>query len=204
MPNLLSVMSSPRGEYSVSRALTSHFVDAWKSKHSGGEVVVRDLVTTELPFVDVPWMAGAYTPAEQHSPEMIETLKISNGLVDELFAADHIVIGTSMYNFSTPANLKAWIDQVVRINRTFTASYEGLVKGKKVTVIIASGGVYTAGSPAAAYDMETSYLKGILGFMGLTDVTFVMAGGASGLNNGQITFPDLVKKYIPEVEAAAA
>jgi FMN-dependent NADH-azoreductase len=204
MSSLLSVVSSPRGDYSVSRALTAKFVDAWKSNHADGDVVTRDLCTTELPFVDLPWIAGAYTPAEQHSLEMAATLKLSNELVDELVAADHILIGTSMYNFSTPANLKAWIDQIVRVNRTFTSSYEGLLKGKKLTIILASMGVYTAGSPQAGYDAETSYLKQVLGFIGLTDVTVVMAGGTGGVNSGQITFEDLVAQYVPEVVAAAA
>ena len=128
MPNLLVVLSSPRGDYSVSRNLTSTFVEAWKKNHSGGEVVTRDLFETELPFVDLPWIAGAYTPAEQHSPEMTEALKVSNTLIAELEHADHIVIGTSMYNFSTPAILKAYIDHIVRVNRTFTPSYEGLAQ----------------------------------------------------------------------------
>jgi FMN-dependent NADH-azoreductase len=204
MPNLLSVVSSPRGDYSISKVLTSVFVDAWKSNHPGGEVVTRDLSKTDLPFVDLPWIAGAYTPAEQHSPEMSKALEISNELIAELEAADHIVIGTSMYNFSTPANLKAWIDHIVRIGRTFTASYEGLLKNKKVTVIIASGSVYTPGSHMASYNKETEYLQQVLGFIGLTDVTFVLAGGTGGVDMGKVKREDLIAEFTPQVVAAAA
>jgi FMN-dependent NADH-azoreductase len=204
MPNLLSIVSSPRGDYSVSTALTSTFVEAWKSSHPGGDVVTRDLNKSNLPFVDLPWIAGAYTPAEHHSPEMAKALEVSNELIAELETADHIVIGTSMYNFSTPANLKAWIDHVVRIGRTFTASYEGLLKNKKVTVILASGGVYTPGSHMAGYDRETEYLKQILGFIGLTDVTFILAGGTSEIDMGKVKREEFIAQFTPQTVAAAA
>ncbi len=204
MPNLLAVVTSPRGEYSVSRTLTKQFVEQWEKDHPGGKVVTRDLCKTKLPFVDLPWIAGAYTPVEQHSPEMTEALKISNELIAELQAADHIVIGTTMYNFATPAILKAWIDHIVRYGVTFSASYEGLLKGKKVTVIQASGGVYTPGSHMESYNHETGYLKFILGFIGLTDVTFVLAGGSNDVAQGKTTLPELVSQYTPQVLAAAS
>ena len=204
MPKLLSIVSSPRGDYSVSKVLTSTFVETWKSNHPDGDVVTRDLTKTELPFVDLPWIAGAYTPAEQHSPEMAKALKISDQLIAELEAADHIVIGTSMYNFSTPANLKAWIDHIVRIGRTFTMSYEGLLKNKKVTVIIASGSVYTPGSHLESYNKETGYLQQIFGFIGMTDVTFVLAGGTGGIDMGKVKREDLIAEFTPKVIAAAA
>jgi FMN-dependent NADH-azoreductase len=203
MPNLLSVLASPRGDYSISRNLTAAFVEEWKKNHAGGQVVTRDLYQTHLPFVDLPWIAGAYTPTDQHTPEMAKALKISDELIAELQVADHIVIGTPMYNFSTPAILKAWIDHIVRVNVTFTPSYEGLLKGKKVTVIIASSGVYTAGSYTESYNAESGYLKQILGFIGLTDVTFVLAGGTSGVDQGKVSREDLLAQFTPEVLAAA-
>jgi FMN-dependent NADH-azoreductase len=204
VPNLLSVVASPRGDYSISRTLTAKFVEAWQSKHPDGSVATRDLFATEIPFVSLPWIAGAYTPVEQHSPEMTQALKISNEFIAELQAADHIVIGTPMYNFATPAILKAWIDHIVRIGVTFTSSYEGLLKNKKVTVIVASGGVYTPGSHTESYNMETGYLKQILGFIGLTDVDFVLAGGTSGVDMGKIAREDLIAQFTPEVVAAVA
>ena len=203
MATLLTVLASPRGDYSVSRALTATFVDAWKKNHTDGTVVTRDLCKTKLPFVDLPWIAGAYTPAEKHSPEMAEALKIGDELIAELKAADTIVIATPMYNFQAPAILKAYIDHVVRINATFTASYEGLLKNKKVTVILASGGVYTPGSHMESYNAESGYLKQILGFIGLTDVNFILAGGSNDVAQGKTTQEALVSSFKPEVEAAA-
>jgi len=204
MPSLLSVVASPRGDYSVSRSLTAKFVESWKTHHPGGEVVTRDLTTTDLPFVDLPWIMGAYTPAETHSPEMTKALSVANTLIPELEAADHIVIGTPMYNFSTPAILKAYIDHIVLVNRTFTPTYEGLLKGKKVTVIVSAGGDYSPGSYMESYDRETGYLKQILGFIGLTDVNFVSVGGTGDIDTGKTSREEFLVKYIPAVEAAAA
>ena len=204
MPSLLAIESSPRGDYSVSRNLTAKFVADWKATHPDGAVVNRDLMKTELPFVDAPWIMGAYTPPDQHSPEVKKAIAISNHLTAELMAADHIVIGTSMYNFSIPAVLKAYIDHIVRLEVTFTADYQGLVKGKKVTVLLASGGVYTPGAPAEAYNVAISYLKQVLGFIGLTDITAVLAGGTAGIDRGTTTLPELVAQFVPEVAGAAA
>ena len=204
MPSLLSVVASPRGDYSISRTLTAKFVEAWKTKHADGTVAERDLFAIQIPFVSLPWIAGAYTPVEKHSPEMTEALKVSNEFIAELQAADHIVIGTPMYNFATPAILKAWIDHIVRIGVTFTSSYEGLLKNKKVTVIVASGGVYTPGSHTESYNNETGYLKQVFGFIGLTDVQFVLAGGTSAVDMGKVTREDLIAQFAPEVVAAVS
>ena len=203
MPTLLAIESSPRGERSVSRTLTAKFIEGWKADHAGGTATTRDLMKTRLPFVDLPWIAGAYSPAEQHSPEMKQALAISDELISELMAADHIVIGTSIYNFTIPAVLKAYIDHVVRVGVTVTPSYEGLVKGKKATVILASGGVYTPGSPTEAYNLASSYMKQILGFIGITDVTVLLAGGTSAIDKGKATLADLAGQFVPEVSAAA-
>ncbi len=203
MPSLLAIQSSPRGDYSISRQLTSKFIEDWKAEHAGGNVVVRDLQKTDLPFVDLPWIAGAYTPAEQHSPEMKKALAASNDLIPELLADDHIVIGTSMYNFSIPAILKAYIDHIVRIGVTFTSSYEGLVKGKKLTIILASGGVYTPGSPTESYNVAISYLKQVFGFIGVTDVHAVLAGGTSAVDRGLARLPEVVSQFEPAVAEAA-
>ena len=203
MPTLLVIESSPRGDHSVSRKLTAEFVTDWKAAHPGGTVVNRDLMKTPLTFVDVPWITGAYTPPEQHSPEVKQALAASDELIAELKAADHIVIGTSMYNFSIPAALKAYIDQIVRIGVTFSASYEGLVKGKKLTVLLASGGVYTPGAPAESYNVATSYLKQIFGFIGITDTQVLLAGGTAGIDRGTTTLPELLSQFTPEVESLA-
>ncbi len=204
MSSLLVIESSPRGDYSISRALTAKFVAKFQQTHAGATVVTRDLSKTDLPFVDLPWIAGAYTPVEQHSPEMTKALAVSNTLIPELQAADHIVLGTSMYNFSLPANLKAYIDHICRVNVTFTPQYEGLLKNKKLTIIIASGGVYTPGSHTESYNLESAYLKQIFGFIGITDVTIVLAGGTSAVSMGKTSQEDLVASFTADVEAAAA
>jgi FMN-dependent NADH-azoreductase len=204
MPTLLKIDASPRGDYSVSRKLTAKFAEQWKQSNPGGTVIDRDLMKTSLPFVDLPWIVGAYSSPDQHTPEHKDALKVSDDLIAELLSADTIVIGVPMYNFNVPANLKAWIDQIVRINKTFTASYEGLAKGKKVTLIVASGGVYTPGSHMESYNAETGYLKQILGFIGITDVTVVYAGGTNDINQGKVTFEDHIAPLEAEVAALAS
>ena len=201
MPTLLKIDASPRGDYSVSRKLSGEFAEQWQKTHSDGTVVVRDLVKTNLPFVDLPWIAGAYSTPDQHTPEQKAALKVSDDLIAELLAADHIVIGTPMYNFSIPAIVKAWIDHIVRIDKTFTASYEGLAKGKKLTVIIASGGVYTPGSHTESYNAESGYLKQVLGFIGITDVTIVLAGGTSAISQGKVSLEEHIAPFEKEVAA---
>ena len=129
---------------------------------------------------------------------------MSNDLTAELMAVDHIVIGTPMYNFSIPAILKAYIDHIVRVGVTFNDNYEGLVHGKKATIVMASGGQYGPGTYAESYNVATSYLKQILGFIGITDVTVRMAGGTMAVDQGQTTLADFTAQHAPEIVAAAA
>ena len=177
MTSLLAIDCSPRYELSTSRKLTSLFVEKWRAAHPGGEVVERDLIKTTLPFVDLPWIGGAFTPPEQHSPESAAAIKISNELVAELQAADRIIIGTPMYNFTIPAVLKAYIDHIVRVGVTVVDNV-GQLTGKKATVILASGGDFSPGSPIEGYDHASRYLRQVLGFIGITDLDIVLAGSA--------------------------
>ena len=204
MTTLLAIEVSPRLAYSASRKLTAQFIEKWSADHAGGPVVVRDLTKTHLPFVDLPWIGGAFTPAEKHSPEMAAAIKVSDDLIAELKAADHIVIGTPMYNFSIPAVLKAYIDLVVRLGVTFTPSYQGLLTGKKATILLAAGGNYAPGAPAEGYNVASSYLRQILGFIGITDVTVVLAGQTTAVDQGQKTLDEFVSGFDREVSAAAA
>jgi FMN-dependent NADH-azoreductase len=205
MATLLNIQSSPRGTSSLSRILSQDFVTEWQRTHDNGSVVLRDLAETQLPFVGVPWIGGVFVPPESRSTEQREALRISDGLIAELFAADHILIGTPMYNFTVPANLKAWIDLIVRPRVTHSGPPErkGLVTGKRCTILIASGGVYDEGLPAAASDYESGYLKRILAFIGITDVEVVMAGGTAAATFGETTMQELALQYRPAVLAKA-
>jgi FMN-dependent NADH-azoreductase len=205
MATLLNIQSSPRGTSSLSRILSQDFVTEWQRTHDNGSVVLRDLAETQLTFVGVPWIGGVFVPPESRSTEQREALRISDELIAELFAADHILIGTPMYNFTVPANLKAWIDLIVRPRVTHSGPPErkGLVSEKRCTIIIASGGVYDEGLPAAASDYESGYLKRILAFIGITDVEVVMAGGTAAATFGETTMEKLALQYRPAVLAKA-
>ena len=204
MTKLLVVETSPRGNHSISRNMTRRFVAEWRAAHPGGEVVERDLMQTELPFVTAPWLQAYFTPAEQHSPEMKKALRLSNELVGEILAADHIVIATPVYNYNVPAALKAWIDHIVRKGLTLGFDGAGLVTGKTATVLLASGGVYTEGSPIRDRDIATQYLRLILGVIGITDVTVVAGGGAKVVDLGEQTMDGFIATVEPEIERAAA
>lgn len=207
MPHLLKLDVSPRGDQSISRRLGKQFLADWQGNHPGAEVTTRDLATSNLPFVDLPWIAGAYTAPDKHTEENKAALKISDELIAELIAADHLLITTPMYNFAIPAALKAWIDHIVRAGKTFAVTpegtYKGLISGKKATVIIASSSDYSAGAPAESYDQEIPYLRLILGFLGITDVTFVRAGGTRGISTGKTTVEAFTAALEPELAAAA-
>ena len=205
MATLLNIQSSPRGTSSLSRILSQDFVTEWQRTHDNGSTVLRDLAETQLPFVGVPWIGGVFVPPESRSAEQREALRVSDELIAELFVADHILIGTPMYNFAVPANLKAWIDLIVRPRVTHSGPPErkGLVTGKRCTILIASGGVYDEGLPAAASDFESGYLKRILAFVGITDVEVVMAGGTAAATFGETTMQELALQYRPAVLAKA-
>lgn len=204
MTQLLVVETSPRGSASISRNMTRRFVQDWRAAHPGGKVVERDLMETGLPFVTAPWLAAYFTPPAQHTLGMKEKLRLSDDLVAELLAADHIVIATPVYNYNVPAVLKAWIDHIVRKGMTLGFDGRGLVTGKQATLLIASGGVYTEGSPIRERDIATQYLRLILGVIGITDVTVIAGCGAKAVDLGEETMEGFVARFAPELERAAA
>lgn len=204
MPTLLAVETSPRGEYSISRNMTRRFLDEWRAAHPDGRVVERDLAKTHLPFVNAPWLKAYYTPAEQHSPEMKEALRLSDELVGEILAADHIVIATPVYNYNIPASLKAWVDHIVRKGMTLGFDGAGLVTGKSATVLIASGGIYTEGSPIRDRDIATQYMRLVLEVIGITDVTVVSGGGAKAVDMREQTMDGFIAGLQGEIKKAAA
>lgn len=204
MKTLLHIDSSPRGNYSVSRKLSAEVVAAWKAKNPDGKVIERDLAKSDLTFVDFDWITGAFTPPERHSESHKEALAVSDELVAELLASDVIVIGTPMYNFAVPAVLKAWIDHIVRSGKTFSYKpdgVEGRAGGRKVIVIVTSGAVY-AGTPLEAYDHEIPYLRQILGFIGISDLTFIHAGGTREVARGKISEAEFLVPFLEEARNA--
>ncbi|MCC5636677.1 FMN-dependent NADH-azoreductase [Nostoc sp. CHAB 5844] len=185
MANILHIDSSPRGERSISRSLTYEFITSWKDTHPGDTVTYRDLGHHPVPHVDELWIAAAFTPPDAHTPELAEAIKLSDSLIDEFLAADRYVFGIPMYNLNVPSTFKAYIDQIVRVGRTFALDgngYKGLVNSsKKVLIITSRGGSFAPGTPFAAYDYQEPFLRAILGFIGLIDVTFIHA---DSLNSG--------------------
>jgi FMN-dependent NADH-azoreductase len=174
---LLRIDSSARRS-SVSRHLTARFVEAWQLEHPDGTVIERDLATTALPHITDEWVQAVYSNPASLTAEQKHVLQLSDALVEELVQADTIVIGAPMYNFAIPAPLKAWIDQVVRVGKTvlFAASGpQGILKGKKVYVVTSRGGAFRPGTPTERFDYQEPYLRHILAFIGLTDVTFIHA-----------------------------
>lgn len=181
MSTLLHIDSSARSGGSISRELTASFAQQWQAKNPGGKVIHRDLAANALPHLSESLLGAYFTPADARSAEQAEVIKQSDALVDELLAADTIVIGVPMYNFAPPSTLKAWIDHVFRAGRTFKYTETGpvgLVTGKKAIIILSRGGKYSEG-PMEALDFQGKYLKSALGFIGITDVELVVAEGVS-------------------------
>jgi FMN-dependent NADH-azoreductase len=177
---LLRIDSSARTA-SVTRQLTARAAQVWKENNPDGDVIHRDLSAIQIPPITDDWSA-TLLEASKLSPGQRSYLSTSDQLIDELRAADTIVIGAPMYNFSISSPLKAWIDQVVRIGKTFGSGPNGprgLLEMKKVIVITARGGAYGKGTATEAFDFQEPYLRHILGFIGLTDVTFIHAENQS-------------------------
>jgi FMN-dependent NADH-azoreductase len=188
MATLLHIDSSPLYERSVSRQLSAAFVDQWKSLHPGATVIDRDLNATSLPPISSEWVGAAYTPEAARTPQQKALLALSDALIAELDQAAEYVVGVPMHNFGVPSVLKLWIDQISRVGKTF--SYEngtpkGLLIGKKATFIIATGGIYDPQTQMASFNFVEPYLRSVFGFLGVTDATFLTAGGTAALNYGK-------------------
>lgn len=170
---ILEVSASGRGSDSVSRMLTREVIDGLEAKHGAIELTRRDL-NAGIALVDEEWIEANFTADEDRTIEQRATLGASDSLVAELQHADVIVIGAPIYNFGVPASLKAWIDMIARARLTFhytAQGPEGLLKGKKAYVVVASGGVPVD----SAVDFATPYLRHALKFVGITDVEIIAA-----------------------------
>ncbi|MDB5440860.1 MAG: acyl carrier protein phosphodiesterase [Caulobacteraceae bacterium] len=176
MSKLLVIDSSASGEASVSRQLTAAAIDAFRAADPAVSVVYRDLDASPPPHLNIGMIAGVRTPSAATPAEQAARAQ-SFALLDEVRAADTIVIGAPMYNFSVPTVLRAWLDHVLRPGDVFrysAAGPEGLLGGRRVIVIETRGGLYSEG-PAAAVDFQEPYLRHLFAFAGITDVTFVRA-----------------------------
>jgi FMN-dependent NADH-azoreductase len=205
MAILLHLNTSPLAS-SVSRELTREFVSNWKASHPTGQVIDRDLAANPPKPLDQAWIYATFTPEEARQPEQKALIAYSDEAIAELEQADEYVIGVAMHNFSIPSVLKLWIDQVVRSGRTFSYGTEGpkgLLSGKKATVLVATGGVYDAGSPYAAFNFIDAYLRTILGFIGISDVKFVTAGGTAQLMSGTVDRGQFLQPHLEQVRSIA-
>ena len=176
---LLHLDSSVLGAASVSRQLSARIVERQRDLHAGLRVVVRDLAADPALHLSGAHLAAFQGAAIDDATITADLLK-GNAYMDELFASDVLVIGAPMYNLSIPTPLKAWIDRIAVAGKTFrytATGPEGLLRGKKAFIASARGGVYSAGSPAAALEHQESYLIGVLAFLGVVDVTVVRAEG---------------------------
>ena len=165
---LLHIDASALGQHSVSRGLTAAIVTELKRQHAGLEISYRDLAAAPLPHWNP--VADASDPAVLLGQDMLE----------EFLAADVVVIGAPMYNFSIPSQLKAWIDRIVVAGKTFrygANGAEGLAGGKRVIVASSRGGFYSGEAAGAAMDFQEPYLRSVFGFIGISDLQFVRAEG---------------------------
>ncbi len=180
--SVLHIDSSPLGDHSVSRKLTAKVLAELKDSHPDTQIVTRDLGTSPLPHLSGITVGAFFTPPDQRNEALNEALKQSDEVIDELFAADVIVIGAPMWNFGIPSSLKAWIDHIARVGRTFKYGASGpeslLPSGKKVIIVSSRGGIYSSG-PMQVMDHQETYLKAILGFIGLHDVSIIRAEGVA-------------------------
>ena len=193
---ILRIDSSAKTETSESRRLTDRIIDGLQANGKSPEVTVRDL-NERLPQVDNTWIEANNTPADDHTDEQRKTLALSDKLVAEIEVADTLIIGVALYNFSISASLKLWIDLVCRARKTFAyldGSPKGLMTGKKAIVCFASGGTQFGSD----IDFASGYLRHILSFIGITDVTFISADkhfmDSQSLTNANATVDALTKQ----------
>ena len=180
MKKILHIISSLQGEASISKKLGNAIIEKIKTRYPDSTVKERNLTTNLFPHLDGLQIGSWFTSAENRSLEQVNAIKISEEAIAELQEADIYVIGAPFYNFAIPSTLKAYLDHIARPGITFRYNEkgqpEGFLKNKKVYIAIASSGVYSEGE-FQSFDFVSPYLKFILGFLGITDVTIVRAEG---------------------------
>jgi FMN-dependent NADH-azoreductase len=216
-PTLLIINSSGRETRSITRQLTKRYAAAWRAHHPDGEIIDRDVGLHPPPPVDERWIAAAFADPAVRTQAMHEALRTSNALIDELVQADQLLIGTPIYNFGLPAQLKAYFDQVVRVGRTFAFDpkapqpYRPLLSPKPVVVVTATGdGALLPGGALAHLNHLDPHLRTIFEFIGLTDLTFVRVGDEEfqddrlkrSLRNAEDALDALAATHLPRRNAA--
>lgn len=179
--NILFVTSSPRGAASHSSQVAEKAVQSLLASHPGATLVRRDVGKEPLSHVGEAFLGALFTPEESRTAEQQQMVALSDQLIDEVFAADIVVIATAMINFTVPSTLKSWLDYVARSGKTFRyteAGPEGLLTGKRVVIVEAKGGIYSSG-PMKAHDYQQPYLRFILGFLGMTDIAVIEVEGVA-------------------------
>ncbi|WP_394805403.1 FMN-dependent NADH-azoreductase [Kordiimonas aestuarii] len=169
---VLRVDASARKSGSITRDFTNRFIETLSADRD--VAVLNHDVAEGLPFITEDWVGANFTPADARTEEQRQHLAISDKLIEDIKASDVLAIGVPVYNFSVPATLKAWIDMIARAGVTFKYTENGpvgLLTGKKAVLFVASGGTPVG----AAYDYATTYMRHVLGFVGITDVTIVAA-----------------------------
>jgi len=178
---ILHLISSPRGEASFSIKLGNALVEKLQAANPNSTVKVHSLIKTPFPHLEEAHLNSFFTPVESRTPEMLEAVKHSDDAIAELQDADTIVIGVPMYNFGIHSTLKAWIDHIARAGISFRYTEkgpEGLIKNKKVYLAISTGGIYSEG-PMKSFDFTEPYLRSVLGFLGMTDITAYRVEGVN-------------------------
>ena len=177
---LLHIDSSILGQNSASRELGAAWVANWRQEHPRAQMKHVDLAREPLAHLNGEIFGARSMSDATRGTALQSDVEADRSALADFLAADVLVIGAPMYNFSIPSQLKAWIDRIAVAGKTFRyteSGPEGLAKGKKAIVISARGGMYGAGSPAASLDFQENYLRGVFGFLGITDIEFVRAEG---------------------------
>jgi FMN-dependent NADH-azoreductase len=209
MHTLLHIDASPRSARSISRQLTREFAIGWKQANPGGQIIYRDLANNPVPLVTETFIAAVYTPPDVRPPELQAAIGTSDELISELQTATDYLFGVPMYNFSVPAGFKAYVEQVVIPGRTYVYTNDdsgrrtGLLQGKRATMIISRGWRYHHGSPLSAYNLQEPWLRMIFGFIGVTDIDFVVAEGLAEIERGKCEREQYLRPIREEVQRKA-
>jgi FMN-dependent NADH-azoreductase len=180
--NLLHLDSSVLGGNSVSRTLSAAVTARLRAAHRGLHETYRDLAAEPVPHLSGAYLAASHGGEGQHEAHLQADLALGSTVLEEFLAADIVVIGVGLYNFTVPSQLKAWIDRIAIAGKTFRYTEkgpEGLAGGKQVILAISRGGFYGQGAPAAAFEHGETYLRAVFGFLGVTNLEVIVAEGVA-------------------------